>query len=622
LSRSKKTPAGAPDELQSSLLAHPAFICALLGVVTFALFWPVRSFDFISLDDSDYVTGNPHVKAGLTWEGVVWAFGIGRVHNWHPLTWLSHMLDAQLFGTGAAAPHVINVLFHIANSILLFLLLRSATGAHWRSAFVAALFAWHPLHVESIAWISERKDVLSTLFWLLTLWAYSRIQKSDIGGPRLVFASGYYWMALLFFVLGLMAKPMLVTLPFVMLLWDVWPLGRWKFEVQRPRFNVLARLLVEKTPFFALSAASCVITVLSQKKAIQNFTYFPLETRIENAFVSYVRYLGKMFWPSDLTLPYPPHPGHWPMALTVFSVALVLGLCAAALWLGRKQPFVLTGWFWFLGTLVPVIGLVQVGIQSLADRYTYVPLIGAFIVLVWGVAFFTMGMDLPKFAAGTVSVAVLVACAARTHGQLTYWRNSETVFGHAIAVNPRDPLAQYSLGFHLFEKGRLLEAIAHYRIALELNPLSVELLSDLGAALDQVGDTTEAIEKLTQALRIAPDHALTHYRLANALDKVGQRNEAIEQYRLAVQHQPDFIEARNNFAVALFRASKVEEAIVQFREAVRFQPTNANAHFNLARALTGTGRRDEAVTNLLETLRLQPDFTPARQLLQSLSAER
>lgn len=618
---------------------HPVLACALLALITLALYWPVQGYDFISLDDGDYVSANAHVQAGLTRDGVAWAFGIGRAHNWHPLTWLSHMLDVQLFGVGAAPAHLVNVLFHIANTLLLFLLLRGATGAHWRSAFVAALFAWHPLHVESVAWISERKDVLSTLFWLLALWAYGRyargrssVEGRASGGTGLPALDARlsaldYFLALLFFALGLMAKPMVVTLPFVLLLWDVWPLKRWVapgsgFRIQSSEFKVLLRLLVEKIPFFALSAATCVVTVLAQKKVLHGFTSFPLSTRVENAFVSCARYLGKMFWPVDLTLPYPPPPTHWPILLTGFSVLLVLVLVLAAWGLRRKQPFVFTGWFLFLGALVPVIGLVQVGIQSLADRYTYVPLIGGFIILAWGGERVMARWRWPAWAAGAAAAVVLVACVGRTHDQLSCWRNSESVFGHALSVNPDDPLAHYSLGFHLFSKGRVEEAIAHYRHALRLNPGSLELLSDLGAALDQSGQSAEAVEKLTQASRIAPENALVHYRLANAWNRLGQRGPAIEQYRLAVQNQPDFVEARNNLAVALFRDNQNLEAIEQFRQVVHHQPTNAGARFNLAGALLNTGRRDEAVTNLVEALRLQPDFAPARQMLQSLGVQR
>jgi len=537
------------------MMARPAFVCLLLGLVTLAVFWPVRGFDFISLDDGNYVSANPQVQRGLTMEGVAWAFKIGYVDNWHPVTWLSHMLDATLFGTGATGPHLVNLLLHVGNSVLLFLLLRSLTGAHWPSAVVAGLFAVHPLHVESVAWISERKDVLSTMFLLLTLWAYVRYARGS--NQCSVFSvqcrSGWYWGALGLFALGLMSKPMLVTAPFVMLLLDFWPLGRVEGKK-------IWKLVVEKIPFFVLSAASCVITVVAQRKAVQSFAHFPFMVRIENAFVAYSRYLGKMLWPGDLTIAYPPQPGHWPAALVIVAVVIVLGGCAVALWGGRKFPFVATGWFWFLGTLVPTIGLVQVGIQSLADRYTYVPSVGIFIVSAWTAGVLCTRWRVPKMAVGSAAVLLVGACAARTANQLPYWRNSETLFRHAIAVTGDNGLAHYSLGFYFFQTGRLGEAIGEYRQALQISPDSVELLSDLGAALDQAGEPNQAVEKLGGALRVSPHNALAHYRLGNALVKLGKNGEAIEHYQQAVVSQPNLIEARNNLAVALFKENKAEEA--------------------------------------------------------------
>jgi hypothetical protein len=349
---------------------RPAVLCVLLSLVTLAAYWPTLRHDFVNYDDPDYFTSNPRVLGGLSLSGIRWAFTTGHAGNWHPVTWLSLMLDASLFGTGPAGPHFTNLALHCANAALLFLLLRGFTGSNWRSLFAAGLFALHPLHVESVAWVSERKDVLSGLFFMLTLWAYGnyarRITVENRPPPRR--ASLAYLLPLALFALGLMSKPMLVTVPFLLLLMDWWPLGRMR---EAGRFRDLGPLLREKWAFFALSALSCVVTFIAQQRggAVTSLVKMPLALRIENAFVSCARYIEKGLWPSPLAIPYP-YPAHWDGWLVVFSAALVAGLSALALLYARRLPFVPTGWFWFVGSLVPVIGIVQVGNQSMADRYT------------------------------------------------------------------------------------------------------------------------------------------------------------------------------------------------------------------------------------------------------------
>ncbi len=373
------------------VFSRPLVVSLLLAVVTLWVYWPARQFDFLGYDDPGYFTQNSHVQNGLTWNGVAWAFTSGDAANWHPLTWLSLMLDAELFGQQPAGLHLVNLLLHSANSILVFVLFRRLTAAHWTSGFVAALFALHPLHVESVAWISERKDLLCAFFVLLALLAYGRHvtgDKSQVtrkrNSPVLVLSpvtshlSRFYFLSLFFFALALMSKPMAVTLPFLLLLLDFWPLERFSTAT-------LQRLLFEKIPFFALSVAISVVTFIVQKKgdAVETLATFPMGSRIENAFVSYARYFAKTIWPAALAAPYP-HPGHWPVATVGLSVLLFVGFCLAAFWGARKFPFLFTGWFWFAGMLVPVIGLVQVGMQAMADRYMYLPAIGLFVIFAWG----------------------------------------------------------------------------------------------------------------------------------------------------------------------------------------------------------------------------------------------
>jgi hypothetical protein len=394
--------------------------CLLLFLVTLACYWSVVSCDFITYDDPDYFAANPHVQAGVTMKGVVWAFRTDHLSSRYPLTWLSFMLDAELFGKGASGPHLTNLLLHLANTVLMFLLLRRLTGAHWRSAVVAALFALHPLRVEPVAWISERKGLLSTLFWLLSVWAYARAvagEKWRVTKPEELtvasdsslvtrHSSRFYWLALLFFACGLMSKPMVVTLPFALLLLDYWPLGRIDLSMIRSQPSTLLRLVLEKIPFFALAAASCAVTFWVNRKFgnMVALADTSMSARIENTFISYARYVGKTFWPVNLALPYPLS-GHWPWGAVVCATLLLVALTVVAFWLGWRRPYVLVGWFWFLGTLVPVIGLIQWGSQAMADRFTYVPLIGLFIILAWGAGELAARWSVPK-------ALMLAACCA------------------------------------------------------------------------------------------------------------------------------------------------------------------------------------------------------------------
>jgi protein O-mannosyl-transferase len=617
-----------------------ALICLLLVLATLAAFWPVMSAQFITLDDADYVTSNPHVRQGLSPESIIWALGTGRAANWHPVTWWSHMLDVQVFGLDAAGPHSINLLLHIGSTLLLFLLLKELTSATWRSALVAALFALHPLHVESVAWISERKDVLSGLFWLLTLWFYCRYARElpgtaapeSGGGTPVAFGRKRcnYILALLFFALGLMSKPMLVTIPFVLLLLDFWPLGRVPgarpevsgvgYQVSGSERDGGARgetaagrwFWVEKIPFFALSAISCAVTFLVQRKggAISSIETYSIGARIGNVLVSYARYAAKIIWPANLAVPYP-HPGHWPTMWVIGALVFVSCAGIAAWCLRRRLPFVFTGWFWFAGTLVPVIGLVQVGGQSIADRYTYVPAIGLFIALVWGAERLVARWRLPGWFSGTIAAVLLATCAFQTRTQAGYWQNSEKLFRHTLAVTGDNAVAFENVGFYLEHAGDLAGAMEQFRQALRLNPNNHRVYEHMGLCSYKQGRIEEAIEYYRQALRLMPDDPSTLNDLGSAQVSQGKYEEAIRSYEAALRCRPDYTEAYNNLGVVLNEIGRTSEAIEQYNKALKLMPDDVEAHSNLGNALAASGRLNEAAAHYLSALRFNPDFTQA-----------
>jgi protein O-mannosyl-transferase len=632
-------------------LRRPGLVCLLLGLTTLAVFLPIGGHGYVNYDDSDYVTANRHIKGGLKWVNVVWALKSGHASNWHPLTWMSHMLDLQIFGDQPGAQHLVSLGFHIANTLLLFLLLRWMTRTVWRSAMVAALFALHPLHVESVAWVSERKDVLSAFFFLLTLWAYTRYAKlrlrspeaqspeTEVSGQRSVVsvrasaltteddpsrftlhASRYYLLALLFFALGLMSKPMLVTLPFVLLLLDCWPLQRFQLSAVKSQLSTLCRLVVEKVPFFLLATASSIATFIVQRKGGAVSTSLSLGARVANALVSYVRYIGKMLWPSDLSILYP-HPGHWPVWQVIVSAALLLAIFAVLIMLARRRPYLLIGWLWFVGTLVPVIGLVQVGIQSMADRYTYLPLIGLFIMLVWGIA--DLIPDRPWRVDALVGggIAGLAVCSLLTVRQVHIWRNSETLFQQAVRVTKDNYLAYNNLGYYLSGVGRTAEAIENYRMSLKINPAYEDALNNLGYALAGQKKFLEAIPLYEAALRIKPKHAEVHNNLGNALSETGKIDEAIAHYLIVLEQNPDHADAHNNLGIALAMKGRLDEAIPHFWEAIRCKPGYASAHSNLGNAFAVQHKLDEAIKEYREALRLKPEDAQAHNNLANALAE-
>jgi tetratricopeptide (TPR) repeat protein len=563
-----------------------------LFLITLLVYAPAYRFGFVNFDDPEYVTNNPHVRNGFRSDGVAWAVTSTEAANWFPATRLSHLLDVEIFDLRPGGHHFTNALLHAFGTVLLFAFLYAATGAAWPSTFVAMLFAVHPLHVESVAWIAERKDVLSAFFWFLALWSYVR---------------RHYWLTLLAFCLGLMSKPMVVTLPFVLFLLDLWPL-------RQP----LRSALRVKIPLLGLSAASAIATYLVQSGsgAVREAGQFPLGLRVENAVVSYVTYIVKMFWPSRLAVFYPyPHelPG-WQVAL---SALLLVGISILVLRERRSRPYLAVGWLWYLGTLVPVIGLIQVGAQARADRYMYLPMVGLSIMLAWG-----LWEALPSKAAISAAIAACLACAVACEAQIQYWRNSETLFRHALDVTSGNYLAHHNLGVALAGEGRLPEAIQQYQAALQIEPDAANVQTDYGNALAKSGHVSEAIAHYQAALRALPDSPITHNDLANALAATpGRMPEAIAEYQTALRLKPDYEEARNNLAliqsngaemqynigVDLARSGKAEAAILHFEEALRLRPDYVDAHNNLGVVLAGAGRVQEAISHFEAALRIDPN---------------
>lgn len=632
------------------LSASIALALVGLNVAVYASVW--RS-DFVRFDDPDYVTQNPEVTAGLAWRGIVWAFTTGHAANWHPLTWLSHMTDVQLFGVNAGPHHLTNLLLHAVNTVLLFTILRQTTSSLWRSAFVAALFAVHPLHVESVAWVSERKDVLSTLFWMLALLSYSAYVRST--------NARRYGLVLLFFALGLMAKPMVVTLPFVLLLLDVWPLRRitvWRDgrTLLSPGDNATAmRLVREKLPLFVLALASTVVTLIVQRRwgAVGNLRAYPLELRLENTIVNYVAYAGKMVWPVRMSAFYPYRQSVSGVAVAG-ALILLIATCIAIVRGARSRPYLLVGWFWYLGTLIPVIGVVQAGLQSIADRYTYIPLVGLFIIVSWGAVDLSERWIPQRIVLPAMAVLILAACAIIARRQVETWRNSLALWQHAVDVTSNNAYAQYNLGVVLVQAGRIDDGIARFREAIQIEPNYADVHIDLANALNERGAADEALTEFATVVRLRPTYAgarvafgnllrargrngdaiaqyregvrldptlaSAHNELGNALTSDGQFADALTEYQEAVRLAPSFAEAHNNVGAGLVRAGKREEAMGEFQEALRLKPDDATFHYNAALMLEGLGRTAEALEHLRAALRTDPRHDAARRALDRLSA--
>jgi tetratricopeptide (TPR) repeat protein len=651
-------------------------ICILLAAVTFAVYLPVRNYEFVRYDDDAYVTENQTIHSGLTWQNIKWAFTTGDAANWHPLTWLSFMLDCQLFGVKSGPFHLVNVLFHIANTLLLFIVFNRMTKAFWQSAFVAALFALHPLHVESVAWIAERKDVLSTLFWLLTMLAYTRYAERP--------SVGRYFLVLVLFILGLMSKPMVVTLPFVLLLLDYWPMKRINFK-----FSIRNSLL-EKLPLIILSAVSSIITFIVQKKG-GAMVVIPFKERIANTTISYLTYIGKMFWPAHLAVLYPHPAGFIPAAKAISYAVMLILITILLLYYGRRYKYLAVGWLWYLGTLVPVIGIVQVGSQAMADRYTYIPLIGLFVIIAFTAAELAQKIPFRKIFLTALAAAVLIACVIVTSIQLKFWENSFLLFEHALAVIESNRVMQNNLANVLIDQGktedaaglvskalksipdspemhnnfgnalrwlgRKDEAIAHFKFALEIDPSFSEARYNLGLTLADEGKYNEAIEqfniylgsdvnlaqfhqdlktvlvkegsiddaiiqRLKKTLASKPNLVEVVSYLGYAVAQSGKPDQAVEYYHLALQIEPNNIRTHGWLALALASIGKIDESIEQCRIVIAARPDDAEMHTNLGMLLQNQGKLDEAIEYYKKALQISPKFQKARESLNAALAQK
>jgi Flp pilus assembly protein TadD len=577
-----------------------ASIVALLLLLIWS-YLPVLRAGFIDFDDDVYVTENPHVLQGLTWDSIVWSFSNTNSLNWHPVTWLSHLLDVQLFGLNPLGHHSVNFLLHAVNTFLLLLVLLEGTRAVWPSFFVASVFALHPVHVESVAWIAERKDVLSTFFFLLTLLAYVRYvehSKSQDPGPlspgsaprlsrRLWILEHGLWISVLFYVLGLMSKPMLVTVPFVLLLLDYWPLQRIA-AYGLPTKESFFGLLREKAMFFVLAAVVSIVAFQVQEHggATHQLAHVQFSRRLGNAAISYMRYVGKLVWPANLGIFYPYR--DWPLTLVIGSIVLLLVVSLSALWLGRRQRYLFTGWFWFVGTLVPVIGLVQVGRQSIADRYTYIPSIGLLTLFAWSIrsVVLPLARRTRLCLVAPCFTIVLLVCAAQTRHQAGFWADSESVWTRAVAVSADN-------------------YVAHNNLSL---------------AFQRSGRPDRALAELREVARLRPNDPDAYCNLGNGLCRIGQFDEGFRQYQRALQLDANSFEAHFNFGYSLCAHHQYEQGIGELQRAVQLRPDNANAEFMLGAALAQLGRREDALVHISNALKLRPDYPEARQALDELGA--
>jgi Flp pilus assembly protein TadD len=610
-------------------------ICLALAFATAAVFWQVYAYDFVNFDDPTYIYENPNIQSGITLKAIKWAFTTDRTGYWHPLTWLSFMLDYQLFKGWAGGYHLVNVLFHIINTLLLFYVLMRMTGAVWPSAFVAAAFALHPLHVESVVWISERKDVLGVFFWLLATWAYIRF----VNRPKII----DYLLVIIFLALGLMAKPMLVTLPFALLLLDYWPLERLSSKygntgLKRSFFY----LLIEKVPLFAIVLASCIATFIAQRVtgAMRTTEEYGFPVRLANAFISYAKYIEKMIWPVKLTFFYP-HPGlNVSVLYAVISAVLLLVVTILILRFAKKRKYLVTGWFWYLGTLIPVIGIVQVGMQAYADRYSYITLTGLFVIIAWGVWELFAKFRYKKIVLIHLALLTIAAMSICTWFQIHYWQNSLVLFQHALDVDADNYIAHGYMTQPLLDQGRIDEAIWHNSQALRIKPDYIDALNGMGVALHEAGRMDEAVVYYKKAIEIDPHtfeananlgvvlasegkfaEAIEHYKIAmttmdtprihrnyaQALFNLGRFPEAVAEYRKTLLTMPNDPNVINELGYALAHTGKFDEAITLYNKALRISPDNINIHLNLGTALTGSGKFDEAVKEYDKIIRIQPN---------------
>jgi tetratricopeptide (TPR) repeat protein len=574
-------------------------VCLLLALAVLFVFGQTLRFGFVNLDDNLYVYDNPKVTAGLTAQGVAWVFTHAECNFYHPLTMISLMLDYQFHQLNAGGYHLTNILIHTTSAILLFLILRQTTGAFWRSAFVAAVFAIHPLRVESVAWVSERKDVLGTFFFVLTLGAYFRfVRQAD--------SLGRYGLVVVLFAVGLLCKPTAVTLPFLLLLLDFWPLHRLAWPGTIRGFAIPRRLILEKIPLLAMAAAACVEAYVAQGTSVTSIAQLPLLARFGNVFISYAAYLRQTLWPAGLVVYYPyAEKGNllWEGGLAFLLLSCITG---AILSQGQKRPWLLVGWLWYLGMLVPMIGLVAVNPSAHGDRNTYLPQIGLAVALTWTVAEWAAGWPHRRAVLGGLMTLGIGALMLSARHQTSYWSDDETFWRYTLTRNPRSTLASYNLATALHDLGRLDESITLYQQTLEIEPSNVQAECNLGNALMETGQTQRAIECFHKVLAIQPNHPEALYNLGNALVTLGKLDEAVAQYRKAVESNPDYARAHFNLGTALAQKGALDEAIAHFQKAVEISPNYVEARFNLGNALFNSGRLDGAIAQYKSILELQP----------------
>ena len=594
-------------------------VCLCLIAAVIVSYFQVIHFDFVGYDDELYVTENLKVQKGISPEGIKWAFTTFHSANWHPLTWLSHMLDCELYGLNPSGHHWTNVNFHIANTVLLFFVLFMMSKALWKSAFVAALFALHPLHVESVAWVAERKDVLSTLMFLLTLAVYYRYVKN--------LSCKTYLLVITCFSLGLMAKPMLVTLPFVLLLLDFWPLGRFNYKnnsgVQdNTREKGLRRkhgIILEKIPLFIPVVISCILTLFAQTRghATTPLEALSLKNRIANALVSYTKYIFKGIWPHKLAVFYP-HPGNGLPVWQIFGATLLIATgCFFAIKASKQYPYIAVGLFWYLGTLVPVIGLIQVGEQAMADRYTYIPLIGLFIVVTWGVSDLLYKWRYRNIFLGTCATIVIFAMTWATFLQLRYWKNSVSLFEHTVKVTKDNYKAEVNLGTAIASINPD-QAMFHYKEALKIKPDYTVALFNLGNVLMEQGEIDEAVHQYLKALEIKPDYLDALNNLGIAFLNKGAYDRAVFYFKRALKIDPQKSDTLMNLANVLFLQSKPDKALSEYRKTLQTETKNADLYYNLAYVLSTQGKLDEAVSLYKETLKIDPQYSKAHYNLGNI----
>jgi protein O-mannosyl-transferase len=628
---------------------HTIFISFFLIITTLAVYWQVNEFEFVGLDDALYVADNPHIKEGLSYQNIKWAFTDATeiTNYWAPLTWISIIIDYKLYEMNAGGYHRTNLIFHILNSILILLVFNKMTGKRWHSAFIAVMFAIHPLHVESVAWMTERKDVLSTFFWMLTMWFYA----SYVILP----GTGRYLLVIIFFFLGIMAKPMLVTLPFALLLLDFWPLSRLEPSLSVSALKKTFLLLLEKVPLFIIIFIASLSAFFFQEKGgvLPSLELIPFYLRIENILVSYTGYLLKTIWPFGLSAIYP-YPNNIPNWQVIISFTILSSISLISIRTIKKAPWFTFGWFWYLGILVPVIGIVVIGPHAMADRYTYIPLIGIFIIISWGIPELITQL---KFRTAYLGISVCLLSLILlliTWIQVGYWRTSYTLFKHALEVTEKNPLAhdgmanafakrgqveesikhykksilQYpysaevhsNLGVALFKQGKIKEAIKHYNTAIQLKPDFITAWNNLGNALKKIGQFEEATACFTKLIKLEPNSAVINYNYGSLLLEKNQLKEAEIYFKKAIQLDPSFTaDANNNLGKIYMRMNEIEKAVLSFLQALQDNPDQAKTHYYLGDAYSKAGKLDEAMKHFSEAVTIEPDFINARVAFKQVS---